>query len=72
MKLTEHFIEYSDVVISKSESRSTTTTARSLDDEEDDYDDLADDDDETMDSDDKDTINLNEVLDIQSITIFFN
>lgn len=55
---------YSDVVIPKSESRSSsTTTARSLDDEDDDYD-IEDDeeDDDVMDIDDKDTINLNEVI----------
>lgn len=54
---------FSDVVISKSDSRSsTTTTARSLDDEDDDYDIDDDEDDEVMDIDDKDAINLNEVI----------
>lgn len=54
------FLGCRDKVVPRSGARSTsttTTTARSLDDEEDDY----DDDDEDI-TDDKDLINLNEVL----------
>jgi len=56
-------------VVPRSGSRSTsttTTTARSLDDEEDDYDD--DDDDDV--TDDKDLINLNEVMKLGFGTIY--
>ena len=69
-KTRAFFPHFSDVVISKTDSRSSsTTTARSLDDEDDDYDIDDDEDDEIMDIDDKDTINLNEVIIFSIITV---
>ena len=56
------YVVYSDVVIPKTDGRSTTTTAHSLDDEEDDYDDeLADD---MLDTYKDSVIDLNEVFTI--------